>query len=147
MIIENEKLKCMNYPVGVYLQSNLSIIKEYIKIIKSLKKEKIDLICTGSSGAIIAGIISSKINCRVLYVRKEGENSHQQHGDSPYIDSYTIVVDDFVFSGQTIKRILDHYRYTKLNCLLVSGRIYSHDIVFRQEDFDLIICRKWEDTY
>lgn len=137
----------MDYPVGIYLQSNLPIIKEYIKIIKGLKKKKINLICTGSSGAIIAGIIGTKINCKVIYVRKEGERSHERHGDSPDIDAYTIVVDDFVSTGQTIKRILDHYKYTKINCLLVSGRIHSHDICFKEEDFDLIICRKWEDTY
>lgn len=143
MIIEKEKLKLMEYPVGLNIEYNLPIINEYIKIIRRLKKDKIELICTGSSGAIIAGIIASKLKCKVIYVRKEKESCHTSHGASPSEDAYTIVVDDFVCSGNSIKRILDNYPDKQFDCLIVSGHMSQGEICFDPEDFDVIFCRKF----
>lgn len=141
MVIEKKELVCMDYPVGLFIQPNLGIIKEYIRIIKEDFPDKdIDLICTGSSGAIIAGIIASKVKCRIIYVTKDGERSHSSHGHRPSSDAHTIVVDDIISTGKTIKRILDAYRGIRFNCLIVSGSIDFNDCLFSKDDFDYIYC-------
>jgi hypothetical protein len=62
MEIVRTGLECMKYPVGLRIQDNIPIIKEMAKAIKKqYPTHRINLICMGSSGAIIATIIAQKL--------------------------------------------------------------------------------------
>ena len=50
----------ISHPIGSNLAYNLPAILEMADLIYAKKYKKLGLICTGSSGAIIAGIITLK---------------------------------------------------------------------------------------
>ena len=79
MIDTVKKLRKMNYPIGPNIKINLPIINNMYRYIKEKFPEgTITIWCRGSSGAIIAGIISSKLKgrARVVYVSKPNEKRH-----------------------------------------------------------------------
>ena len=79
MIDTVKKLRTMNYPVGPNIKVNLPIINNMYRYIKEKFPEgTITIWCRGSSGAIIAGIISSKLKgrARVAYISKPNEKRH-----------------------------------------------------------------------
>jgi adenine/guanine phosphoribosyltransferase-like PRPP-binding protein len=130
--ILNPDLTEMGYPVGRYIISCKPIIQEMIKTflgIKAFKNKDINLICQGSSGAIIATIFSLGIpnTNRIIHIKKEGESSHNA---DCYLGSgeafINVIVDDFICSGATLNRI---YKTLKshndgkivIDCICVSG--------------------------
>jgi orotate phosphoribosyltransferase-like protein len=110
----------MYYPVGVNLDSNLSTIKKMSEAIELLQLEyypnvhQIYLFGQGSSGAIIAGIVSSlimertELNVYIYHISKDGESPHRS-GTAPMIESgvMTVVIDDIVDTGATVQRITE----------------------------------------
>jgi hypothetical protein len=129
--IINNKLIEMNYPVGLYLADNLSIITEMansFKTIEEFKDKHINLVCTGSSGAIISGIFSTLIPNKTLihHIKKEGENSH--YGQISKIYEHPIIfIDDFIVEGITINRVYDLMKKRQedkdfeFDCVIISG--------------------------
>jgi len=54
----------INYPVGYHIIENLPIIKQMVKTFKLVpvnKDKQVNLICMGSSGAIIATIFANEL--------------------------------------------------------------------------------------
>lgn len=55
-----------DYPVGENFDYNLSVMKKMATIINknttAETNERLNFLCTGSSGAIIAGVVSSKLD-------------------------------------------------------------------------------------
>ena len=134
MIDTVKKLREMNYPIGPNIKVNLPIINNMYRYIKEKFPEgTITIWCRGSSGAIIAGIISSIIISRsnfkveVCHVKKEKEDSHSYQ--SIYFDSYNnyveIIVDDFIASGKTVEAIIEKMNSYNIvpNCLCVTNGV------------------------
>ena len=71
----------LTYPIGNYIQKNLPIIKALSNAIKELNiQSRIVLCCMGSSGAIIAAIVSSEIpNSTIYHIKKDGEHAHSSN--------------------------------------------------------------------
>jgi len=62
---------------------------------------------TGVSGAALAFPLSVSLDKSLLCVRKRGESNHSPFVVEGYIDTMSyIIVDDFVHSGATIRRII-----------------------------------------
>jgi len=118
----------IDYPVGINISKNLVAITEMANKLREVyPNSKLCLWCMGSSGAIIAGIISSMIlDCTISHVKKEGENSHSSGIHMVKDDRINIIVDDFVDSGRTIKTII--YKMERYNipveALCVTGYLY-----------------------
>ncbi len=94
------------YPLGVYIQNNKEKIKQLINCFMGIPEFKecgINLVCRGSSGAIIASMFSMMIpnNHRIVHVKKDGESSHN---DCCKInkDWKIVIVDDFISLGYMI---------------------------------------------
>lgn len=100
------------YPVGECISQASSFIDEVSKILKPLikGKERIDIYCTGSSGAILSGLLFNKIKrnklIEIRHIKKEGENSHATNNFYFAKDKVNIILDDFVATGETFQRII-----------------------------------------
>jgi orotate phosphoribosyltransferase-like protein len=124
----------IKYPVGDYIQYNIPIIKymgDKIKLILIEKKlntdAQINLICSGSSGAIIASIIATILYDKfekvcIRYIKKDGENSHGfSYMCSEWFKGFNIIVDDFITTGATMKYIFNKINNnTKVDLIAVS---------------------------
>lgn len=139
----------MAYPVGENIWDNKPYIDEMIKTfmsIEAFKEKHVNIICRGSSGAIIAGMFSMSIPnyTKIIHIKKEGENSH---GGSTYLgiqqDKINIIVDDFICSGDTVNTIFKKLHEGNIldnvviHCLCVSGGVELSKIDFRPE---YLIC-------
>lgn len=135
----------MEYPVGTHIMNNMDTINDMAENIYLVMAEHYDLthtdnviiFCKGSSGAIIAGIVSSKLAellpertyITIWHIKKEGESSHAGSfiESSLFYRSITIIVDDFISTGSTINSILenihDHKPKLIIDILCVSGDI------------------------
>lgn len=152
--IRNNKLSRMDYPVGNYIASNLPIIQEMAAEIRRNFIEngnQVRLVCRGSSGSIIAGIISSIIPIlEIIYIPKPGERRHcgsvpevfYRHEDMVK----NVIVDDFIASGETIKIIYDTATSTikdfKIHGLVVSGWIELDSSFLKDLEIETIIARE-----
>ena len=126
----------IKYPVGDKILYNIPIIKNMGDKIKSiLIKTKLDyffpinLICSGSSGAIIAAMIATILNedpsftkIYIRHIKKESENSHgYSYMSADWFCGFNIIVDDFIHTGTTMKYIFDKINdNTKIDLIAVS---------------------------
>ena len=98
------------YPVGDYIHQWQTIAKEYARIIQknNIQNKPVILFCTGSSGAIIASLVSIEINVlSIQHIKKDGEQSHHNVDEySLRSCEYNVIVDDFIVTGTSIERIL-----------------------------------------
>ena len=107
------------YPVGASFNRNRDYIVEVARTIHTIagKERCIALICRGTSGTILAGAVGYILKRRnhdvnIIVSRKCEENSHDcsmsgvgflQSTDRPF----SVIVDDFIDTGNTIKAILE----------------------------------------
>jgi len=122
----------LEYPVGENISTNLPYIKGMVKALLTLKlpfEKGINLICRGSSGAIIAAIFASelgKIRTRIVHVKKEGEESHGGTTADLNHSALNVIVDDFICSGETLNKIYEHFKKynpdKEIDVVCVTGR-------------------------
>lgn len=107
-----------NYPVGASFNKNRDYIVEVACTIHTIaeKERRIALICRGTSGTILAGAVGyilkkKQHDVNIIVSRKCEESSHDynmssveffQSTDKPF----SVIVDDFIDTGNTIKTIL-----------------------------------------
>jgi len=149
----------MQYPVGTHIMGNIEQINDMANSIYLVMSEHYDLshtdnviiFCRGSSGAIISGIVSAKLAellpertyITIHHIKKDGESSHSGGfvESALFYRSITIIVDDFIATGRTIKSILENIHYhrsnQKVDILCVSGYI-PHSL--RDEEISHGIC-------
>lgn len=147
LVLDDRISDCMTYPVGRNMENVNDYLKVYAEIIKNhvSETETINLLCRGSSGAIISGILSSLLpeyKTVITHVKKEGENAHANYVDTNP-DYYNIIVDDFVSSGHTVSSINDRYLEeggTKVHMLLVSGCITTYQEINFLETLEILAC-------
>ncbi len=65
------------------------------------------LICTGVSGMLFAPSLADRLCCPLAVVRKPGESTHSYTKVEGYRVPRVIMVDDFVSSGDTVRRVYD----------------------------------------
>ena len=145
-IVRLKTLKLIEYPVGTFISYNTPIIKNMANYIKrKFPEETISLWCRGSSGAIIAGIISSILKGRtdIRYISKNDEKRHDKTSIL-YKSTINIIVDDFVCTGETIDDIINKSGCKKFDLLIVSGNISENFIKSKSWDnvFETICCQK-----
>lgn len=62
---------------------------------------------TGMSGALFAPIVAYKLHKEIVAIRKPRDGSHSDYDTEGYLHaSKYIIIDDFVSSGRTVKRII-----------------------------------------
>ncbi len=137
------------YPVGEAIHKNMDyIIKLGNAVLKIIpKNENITLWCSGSSGAIIAALVCSIIMptaamVKLNHVKKDGESHHGSNIYSPLSGGYSIIVDDFIGMGTTMKRIFK--QSGNVYCIGLCGgwsKRYTSDMGFLQEyKIKSVIC-------
>lgn len=103
----------LSYPLGDVVPKARKAAREMAKKIKEIypnpSGQKFAFLCQGTSGSMMAAMVSTYIptyQLRLVVIRKPNEKSHS--GSSvPYIgdDELLIIADDFISSGDTIRRI------------------------------------------
>ncbi len=110
--IINVNCGSINYPVGLNIRDNVKIIQdltnEFLKY--ENKDTPINLLCMGSSGAIMAAIFATIVpNVIILHIKKDGESSHSSCDNySRFFRDETrlnIIIDDFIVTGSTVNNI------------------------------------------
>lgn len=138
----------ISYPVGGDLTGLLKSVEYMSQGIKTAFKYEDDkelcLLATGSSGAIIAGLIASKLGgafsrVKICHLKKQGEKSHSS-GIRPSSQSLKVIVDDFISSGETVNRIANGFDLPHVNAICVTEEIYKDRIKF---SFDYAICHSY----
>jgi hypothetical protein len=142
-----EKLKSkVNYPFGPNIKENIPYVKiiaeEFTTFWNNLplqekKSQKINILCRGSSGAMMAALFSAEIiewaTVKISHIKKIGEDAHNNDlSVSP--DHFVIIIDDFISSGATVNAIYDQFLAevdTRIDLLCVTGNVYEKDIRFK----------------
>lgn len=102
------------YPVGVKMGHTVALTKSMangIREVLTAKGGNINLFVMGSSGAIIGALVAAELvdwgfQVWVVHFKKEGENSHcNTPRYSENEDTFNIIVDDLIASGETVNRI------------------------------------------
>lgn len=138
----------MGYPVGENIKSNMKHISAMISAIEGIEAFKgkyLNLVCRGSSGAIIAAIVSSMIKNEnhIVHIKKDGENSHCGAPSIKTDNAVNIIIDDFMCSGLTLKAIYAklckslHNDNLVVDCICISGCYFIDSIDFKTK---YIIC-------
>lgn len=103
------------YPIGSHIDAAITYInKVYATIILNelFKNRDINLWCRGSSGAILAGLLASRLlttktfhSVQIIHVKKPNETAHGS--DLTYVieNGCNIIIDDFSYTGDTIIHI------------------------------------------
>ncbi len=122
------KCKTAQYPMGEYIQQNIPEIQKLIdgfKTIEEFKDRRINLICMGSSGAIVATLFFLQVdNTKIIHVKKNGESSHNFNCFYPedFINTVNVIVDDFVGTGATLNMIYSTIKdyCPRIDCVCVT---------------------------
>lgn len=163
-----EDIDCV-YPVGASFNRNRDYIVEVARTIHTIagKDKRIALICRGTSGTILAGavgyILKKKQHDVIIIVsRKCEENSHDYTMSgigflAPGSGPFSVVVDDFMNTGNTIKAILkdidSNVTLPVLDMLCVGNYLNDEEVRANPryeffQRFDYVLCNKLkeEDT-
>ena len=128
----------MSYPVGQtfgirFNQTIISMTNALQGIYN--KNDSLVFACTGSSGAIIASAVCTKLfsmgytDLKIYYIQKKGEMSHYPHSICwDQERQKIIIIDDFLRSGATVDKILNDLKqwYSIERCdTLITTTIYQ----------------------
>lgn len=112
--------KNYRYPITDQMNLLKIIINDIVEIVNQnniLEDKTLVMWCRGSSGAIIAGILSYLIpNSIIQHVKKPGEHSHSTGRYVKRENTYNIFVDDFIGTGETFYRVQEEMK--KYNIVL-----------------------------
>lgn len=146
----------LDYPIGATMANNKRAINELISIweykCKLPVNKVVNIICRGSSGAIIAAAFAMRIDnpVNIVYVRKPGEQKECHSEPSSDLrplyksNAHNIIVDDFISSGSTIiaiKQFLNENDFsdTVIHGIVVTGGLWYHTEVINPQYF--ITCK------
>jgi phosphoribosylpyrophosphate synthetase len=141
------------YPTGANIVDNLPRIKELAKAFKRIKEFKgrsVNLICRGSSGAIIAAIFANElkyVNTKIIHVKKAGESSHGSKVSRLINDGVNVIVDDFIGTGKTVRQtykdvVRERSFDFEVDAVCVTGAYHDFSKTFVPKYF---ICSKMHD--
>lgn len=120
----------ISYPVGEYIAEAIEFVNAVLTVLtkdKTFPTSNIAIWCRGSSGAILASLLSHGLivkgyrNISVNHVKKPNENSHSFNCFLPRTTN--IIIDDFTCTGDTINHIanwMKEYTYS-IDYMIFSG--------------------------
>jgi hypothetical protein len=136
----------MKYPIGKNMPNLIfycDVMAQLIREHAPINDRRLHFLCRGSSGAILAGIVASRLphnNVYITHFKKPGEYSHAGEFMCEG-DDYFIVIDDFMASGTTLNTICEkmlNVAYQFPDMLIVSGNVNSS---FKyHKEIETIIC-------
>lgn len=150
------------YPVGKNMPKAIRFVNETFTSLLDILPESVAFIniwCTGSSGAILAGLLANKLlspememqqslSVIVQHIKKDGEEAHEDYNGIGYAgmigadnDLYwNIIIDDDIASGNSMTRIYNKIEYyykqstfypmPKIDVLIVGIIQYEWDFPF-----------------
>ena len=137
----------IGYPVGASMKTNMAIMRTLAEFYVSIAPKGVhNIFCQGSSGIIMATIFAQVINqellsdAMVLPIRRAGEFTHSPHAIYDVEpDNINIIVDDFICSGDTVKRVHEAMTSkmigcTKLYAVIVGRANGTEDVINMQPD-------------
>lgn len=143
------------YPVGRAMSITKEIVSEMTSKLREIypnKSEPLMFLVRGSSGAILAGIITSMMseyeNIEIMHIKKHGESSHS--GNYYRFDKQykSIILDDFIESGETVNSIYNSVNEDNKNItidtLCVSGSVFIEKLYFKPNH---LICSRYESNH
>lgn len=143
------------YPVGRAMSITKEIVSEMALLLKEIypnKSEPLMFLVRGSSGAILSGIIISMMseydNIEIMHIKKHGESSHS--GNYYRFDKQykTIILDDFIESGETVNSIYNSVtednKNLTIDTLCVSGSVFIEKLCFKPNN---LICSRYESNH
>lgn len=152
------------YPVGASFNKNRDYIVKVAHTIHTIagKERFVALICRGTSGTILAGAVGYILkkrhhNVSIIVSRKRGEDSHDYNmsGVEFFRSAYrpfSVVIDDFMDTGNTIKAILkdidSNVTLPVLDMLCVDNclsdkKVEENPIVYELlQRFNYVLCNK-----
>jgi adenine/guanine phosphoribosyltransferase-like PRPP-binding protein len=152
------------YPVGASFNRNRDYIVEVARTIHTIagKDKRIALICRGTSGTILAGAVGyilkkKQHDVNIIVSRKCEENSHDYSMSgigflAPSSSPFSVVIDDFMDTGNTIKAILNdidsNVTLPVLDMLCVDNylsdeKIAENPIIYELlQRFNYVLCNK-----
>lgn len=128
----------MSYPIGQNMAEVIGYVKSAIErfaevypvLNKQLGLTSVNLICRGSSGAIVASTFATlapeEWNCNIVHVKKDGERSHANKVSCLKNHRINIIIDDFIVTGDTIANIYSAIQeatkspFFPIHCLIVT---------------------------
>lgn len=151
------------YPVGASFNRNRDYIVEVARTIHTIagRERSVALICRGTSGTILAGAVGyilkkKQHDVSIIVSRKREESSHDynmsgveflQSTDRPF----SVIVDDFMDTGNTIKAILkdidSNITIPTLDMLCVDNYLNDEEVRTHSkyeflQRFDYVLCNK-----
>ena len=121
-------------------------VDKTVTMAERLKKETLfdTIVFSGISGSALAFILSHWMNMPLLCVRKLGENSHYHNQTKRVLEGNVenmrryLIVDDFISSGDTCRRIVESIRDTNPRAKCVAMLMYAayQDSEFKHPDWD-----------
>lgn len=114
MEITRTHMPSSHYPVWKHLPDTKKLCDRYYEILVDKYgsySSQIILVGTGSSGAIIGSQVALKLGCEMMYVKKDGEESHFttpffQRGENKDLTGKKVVfIDDFIGTGTTMRKM------------------------------------------
>jgi pyrimidine operon attenuation protein/uracil phosphoribosyltransferase len=142
-------LEDLTYPVGLNLSRNLRTITRMADRLRDVVKsdQKVNLVCMGSSGAIIAALILSQMTdtslFRVLHVKKDGECSHSGcASERVNAEDVNVFVDDFIRTGNTLKRTAKKLGHP-LHGIVITGGICDSLLRELPSYPEFVICESY----
>ena len=85
------------------------------------------LACTGTSGIVIASLVSEYLDCEILYLRKDKDNAHCTSSVPTGARRPVIIVDDCVASGATLFKLFTYLRRYDLDGCVEVIHVCSYD--------------------
>lgn len=157
------------YPIGALFNKNRDYIVEAARTVSTIagKERPVALICRGTSGTILAGAVGyilkkKQHDVSIIVSRKCEESSHDynmsgveslQSTDRPF----SVVIDDFIHTGNTIKAILkdidSSITIPTLDMLCINNYVNNKEVGVNPkyeylQRFNYVLCNKLkeEDT-
>ena len=151
------------YPVGASFNKNRDYIVEVARTIHTIvgKERCISLICRGTSGTILAGAVGyilkkKQHDVSIIVSRKCEEISHSYSMSGvEFLDTknkpFSVVIDDFIHTGNTIKTILkdvdSNITIPTLDMLCIDNYLNDEEVRTHSkyeflQRFNYVLCNK-----
>lgn len=99
-----------------------------VRVNELASKHEVDsIIFTGHSGAALAYPVSAQTGIPLVLLRKDGESSHATSNLEGMGDfRRCLAIDDFISSGETLKRLIAKVKAADKDCKVVAAILYDY---------------------
>lgn len=119
------------------VKQRTKIVDTAVKKLKRIKSKFDAIAFSGMSGALMAPIVAHELGKRVIAVRKPDEKPHSSHRTEGVHGDRYIILDDFIFSGDTLKRIKESIEQEAVFGPCVGCYLYSEGYSSTRYEVDI----------